>query len=415
MIKKILLTILVLFSISITAQEGTSSPYSFYGIGDIKFKGTVDTRAMGGVSVFPDSIHLNLQNPASYSALKYIAFTIGGNYNTTKFKTNAEQESARRSAVDYIALGIPIGKLGATFGLMPFSSVGYQISSAPNALVARQFKGSGGLNKAFVGFGYQINKYLSAGADVNFNFGSITTESVLFTPDVFYGTKELNNSSISGININTGFIYNRAVTKKVNLISSVIFTPQSALQSNNSRNIATVQFSQGVGFTPSDAGIDVNVENTTINLPRKVALAFGLNNNRKWGVGAEFINQQFSRYGNRFADITSGTFEDANRFAIGGFIIPKYNSFNSYFDRINYRLGMRTENTGLVINQKSIKDTAVTLGLGLPLTGYGSNINLTFEYGKRGTRAANLVEENYFNVLLSVSLSDRWFIKRKYD
>ena len=415
MIKNFLLGFLLFYSITNLAQEGTSSPYSFYGIGDIKFKGTVDTRAMGGVSVFPDSIHLNLQNPASYSTLKYIAFTIGGNYNTTRFKTNTEQENARRSAVDYIAIGIPIGRLGATFGLMPYSSVGYQINSISSPSVARQFTGNGGVNKAFIGFAYQISKNFSVGADINFNFGSIRTESVVFSNQVLYGTKERNNSSISGLNINTGVIYNRALNKKVNLFSSLIFTPESSLKTLNSRNISTVQFSEGAGFIPTDAGIDVAVANNNINLPSKIAAAFGLSENKKWGIGAEYTKQQFSSYSNRFVEITSGRFENANRYAIGGYIIPKYNSFSNYFERVNYRAGLRTENTGLIVNNKSITDTAITMGLGLPLGGILSNLNLTFEYGKRGTRAENLVEENYMNFLISVSLTDKWFVKRKYD
>ena len=415
MIKNFLLGFLLFYSITNLAQEGTSSPYSFYGIGDIKFKGTVDTRAMGGVSVFPDSIHLNLQNPASYSTLKYIAFTIGGNYNTTRFKTNTEQENARRSAVDYIAIGIPIGRLGATFGLMPYSSVGYQINSISSPSMARQFTGNGGVNKAFIGFAYQINKNFSVGADINFNFGSIRTESVVFSNQVLYGTKERNNSSISGLNINTGVIYNRPLNKKVNLFSSLIFTPESSLKTLNSRNISTVQFSEGAGFIPTDAGIDVAVANNNINLPSKIAAAFGLSENKKWGIGAEYTKQQFSSYSNRFVEITSGRFENANRYAIGGYIIPKYNSFSNYFERVNYRAGLRTENTGLIVNNKSITDTAITMGLGLPLGGILSNLNLTFEYGKRGTRAENLVEENYMNFLISVSLTDKWFVKRKYD
>ena len=69
MIKKILVIILAHVAITSYAQEGTSSPYSFYGIGIPKFKGTVENRSMGGLSVLADSIHLNLQNPASYGEL----------------------------------------------------------------------------------------------------------------------------------------------------------------------------------------------------------------------------------------------------------------------------------------------------------------------------------------------------------
>ena len=39
MIKKILLSSFLFFSLHSFAQEGTASPYSFYGVGEIKFKG----------------------------------------------------------------------------------------------------------------------------------------------------------------------------------------------------------------------------------------------------------------------------------------------------------------------------------------------------------------------------------------
>ena len=76
MIKKIIVSLCLLISFTALAQEGTSSAYSFYGIGDIRFKGTVDTRAIGGISVFPDSIHINLQNPAHFASLKFTTFGV---------------------------------------------------------------------------------------------------------------------------------------------------------------------------------------------------------------------------------------------------------------------------------------------------------------------------------------------------
>ena len=62
MIKKIIVIACLFLSLVSFAQEGTSSPYSFYGIGDIRFKGTVESRSMGGVAVEQDSIHINLEN-----------------------------------------------------------------------------------------------------------------------------------------------------------------------------------------------------------------------------------------------------------------------------------------------------------------------------------------------------------------
>jgi len=44
-----------------------------------------------------------------------------------------------------------------------------------------------------------------------------------------------------------------------------------------------------------------------------------------------------------------------------------------------------------------------------------SNLNLGFEYGKKGTTDNGLLEEKYVNFRLSLSLNDIWFKKRKID
>ena len=59
------------------SQSGTSSPYSFYGVGINTFKGSIDNRSMGGLSLYTDSIHLNLTNPASYSQLRRTNYSLG--------------------------------------------------------------------------------------------------------------------------------------------------------------------------------------------------------------------------------------------------------------------------------------------------------------------------------------------------
>jgi hypothetical protein len=69
----------------------------------------------------------------------------------------------------------------------------------------------------------------------------------------------------------------------------------------------------------------------------------------------------------------------------------------------------------MVIQNKSIEDFAVNFGLGLPMSGTFSNLNVGFEVGKRGTKYYNLIEENYINLSIGLSFSDRWFVKRKFN
>jgi hypothetical protein len=418
MIKKLILPAFLFFTLISFAQQGTSSPYSFYGIGDVKFKGTAENRAMGGLTIYSDSIHLNFQNPASYSNLKLTTFSLGGTYLTTDLSTNSQNEKARRTAVDYLAVGLPLGKFGVGFGLMPFSSVGYNIqsniaatSTSPEEI--KQFSGTGGINKVFFGIGYSLTKNLSLGVDYSYNFGKIQTYSFRFIDGIQFGSREKNLSDITGGTLNAGINFTTPINKKTNGFLSLTYSPDSKLNSTNSRNIATIQYSSS-GAEILVQPLEVDVADTTITLPSKLAIGFGVSESKKWMLGTEVTFQKSSNMGNRFNDINNVNYENATRISIGGFYIPNYNSFSKYYEKIIYRGGLRYENTGLIINSTSIKDYAVTAGLGLPLMGVFSNINVGLEYGQRGTTSANLVQENYTNISIGLSLNDKWFQKRRF-
>ncbi len=120
MLKRIILGLIVLITCSsdAIAKEGTTSPYSFYGIGALKFKGTAENRAMGGINVFSDSIHLNLQNPAGLADLEYITYTLGGSHKSVTQKTATDEQQQSTTSLDYVAVGIPMGKLVTRSGLI---------------------------------------------------------------------------------------------------------------------------------------------------------------------------------------------------------------------------------------------------------------------------------------------------------
>lgn len=413
MIKKFLLPLFLLFSLFSIAQQGTSSPYSFYGIGDVKFKGTAETRAMGGVSIFSDSIHLNLQNPASYSSLRYTTFTVAGTFTASKLTTRDEKENAQRTTVDYLALGVPLGKFGAAFGLVPYSSVGYRIHN-DDLTTKRKYTGEGGLNRAFLGLGYQFTPRFSIGADINYNFGKIETNSVKSITDIQFGTAENNVSEMSGLGFNIGAMYNRKINNKFDFFSGITFSPQTNMSTTNVRNIYTAVVSGDFDPSPVDYS-DPQTTKSNIKLPSKITMGAGIGQNKKWMFGTEVTLQESSKFGNRFNEGSNARFENSVKYSFGGYYIPNYSSFSNYFARMTYRGGFRYENTGLIVNNERIRDYAASGGLGFPLGGALSNLNITFELGRRGTAKALLIEENYMNFVISLSLNDRWFVKSRYN
>lgn len=420
MIKKIVAGFCLLFTTVVFSQENNASPYSYYGLGDQKFKGTVENRSMGGLSIVPDSIHINLQNPANYSSLLLTTFTVGAGNSSTDMKTATEKDKINRTSLDYLAVAIPFNKVGIAVGLMPYTSVGYKIedgeTDADNVNRYKRFDGSGGLNRVFAGGSYQITPNFSLGAEFAYNFGNIETASIVAIPEVQYATKETNDSHYEGASFSFGAAYKAKIKNKYTWSTGVTYTPGSTLQGDTSREISTITLTASGAETTIDM-LEVASYKEDVKLPSKFTIGTGFGRERKWFAGAEYTFQESNELGNRFDDVTNAAFESAYKISVGGYYIPNYTSFTSYFSRITYRAGIKYANTGLVINDEQIKDYGFSFGLGLPLGGYAgaSNVNIGAEIGKRGTTNAGLVQENYVNIFISLSFNDRWFVKRKYD
>lgn len=416
--KKLILVFLFISTTYVSAQEGTSSPYSFYGIGDVKFKGTNDLRQMGGMAVAGDSVHLNLLNPASYAKLRLTSFAVGGTGNFNNLSNSSSKEKAQRFSLDYLAVGLPMGKLGFSFGLMPYTNVGYRTRSevvTTENTKYNNYKGDGGINRAFIGAGYNVTKNLSIGAEYQYNFGDIATESIVFMPNIILGTREQNNSNIKGNSFNFGAFFTKDIGTKYFINSSLTYSPEAKYTSINSRNIVTVSVTSNGSFIEDVNPLVVDVNDSKLIVPKKYSFGTGFGEKNKWFIGAEYTFQENSNLGNRFDDIVNASFENSQKYTVGGFYIPKYNSFSKYLDRVTYRAGFRYENTGLVINNTPINDYGMNFGLGLPVGGRLTSMNVGFEFGKRGTTSNNLIQENYFNFTIGLSINDLWFIKRKYD
>ena len=433
MIKKLLLVLIALTAFNTKAQQGTTSPYSFYGIGSLKFKGTVENRSMGGLSIYTDSIHINLKNPAAYAGLNLasfggtnrpVKFTVGGSHNSLELKTDDSEEKTSTTTFDYLALAVPMGKFGFGIGLLPYTAVGYKLETYNEDDITNRYNGEGGLNKVFLSLGYQLTNDLSIGVDANYDFGNIQNSSIVFLYDndgnlVQYQSREENRSDLSGLNYNFGVSYKKMISPKLELVAGLTYAPEFNLSSINQRAFSTISINAFTGAETVQNTIDdtlsKNEEETDLTIPSKYSIGIGLGKPKTWFLGAEYSSQNTSTFSNEFLGSAGSVYEDGSTVSIGGFVIPNYKSLTSYWKRVVYRAGVKIEKTGLNINSESINEFGISFGVGLPVGSVFSNTNFGFEIGKRGTTSKNLVQENFVNFQLSLSLNDRWFERRKYD
>lgn len=420
MIRKILVGFMLILCAKGYAQEGSASPYSFFGIGELRFKGIVENQMMGGISVFSDSTVLNLKNPASLGTLKFTNYSAAVSYSSIKLETDSSNEKAEAYTFDYLALGFPVGdKVGVSFGIVPFTAVGYRLSSLDESgeqAVLDRFSGEGGVNRVFVSAGYDITKNISIGATANYDFGKIENRIVRFTDGVQLGTRQINRSRLSGLDFNLALNYKTKITDKLTARASLLYAPEAKLSSENERIFSTVTIIRGVEVPVETFNVDLNalgLNKTDLTIPEATTFGLGIGESKKWFVGAEYELKKTSNFENPFLSITNVEYENATRFSAGGFYIPQYNSFSSYWKRVVYRLGMRYEETGIRINNLPVNDFGMSFGVGLPVG--PSKLNLGVEVGQRGTTSAQRIKENYFNVNLSLSLLDKWFQKNKYQ
>lgn len=425
MVRRLVFAILIFAFCSTYAQDATVSPYSAFGIGDMRSVRTVENQMMGGLGMYGDSIHLHLNNPAALGMLGVTAFGVGGSHSELRVETFSDQQNTSVTNVDYLAIAFPIKmqRAGLTFGLKPFSSVGFDIENQTvnetGVPVNTLYTGEGGVNQVFLTFGFRLMPQLYLGATVNHYFGRLEYARSQVTEGVAFGTLDERISDVRGFDFNYGLIYTPKVTDKHTLFTSLRVHTQGNLTSENQQRIASF-----VPLTGRDIeSIDVNLDRdllrfTEIKIPTTYTVGLGYGEDKHWFVGAEYSMQQFSDFQNRFLEIEGSEYEDASSYALGGFYVPDYTSLDSYFSRVTYRAGVRLDNTGFVVNDKPLSNYGITFGMGLPLgrdvtgTSTFSNVNVGFELGRRGTTMNNLVRESYFKLSLGISFNSKWFLKR---
>ena len=417
-----LILLFVLSTSFVVSQTNTGSPYSLNELGEINFLGNVSNLSIGGIDSAIDSIEFNINNPSSLAKLKTTNYLIGTFYKSTGISNVNSTDNINTANINYIAVGIPTKIFGFGFGVLPYSSVGFNLQSTEeyntaNSINSRLFGAEGNINRAFVSIGLPLLKYLSLGASANYNFGKFNYEKFNLIENVNYGIFSNSSSEISGFTYN--FSSNLSIPLKndftLNLVYS--FYPEGDLDSYNIESLYTSNTSSITLESLGDfVDVDLNsrgLENTKLPVPKKSIYSLGLEKKNSWFIGFQYESKLSSNFENVFLDTQNVSYRDSNSLSIGGYIIPDSSSLISYWKRVKYRIGIKNEKKSIIVNNLPINHFSLNLGLGLPIAGL-SKANLGLEIGKVGDNDS-LVKENYFALRLGLSLNDVWFIKRKYN
>ncbi len=425
--KQLFLAAAVLF---VTAQSAAAqnnslnsfSPFSFYGIGDIRQPGTTAQRSMGGVGLaYRNPFVLNTQNPAAYSAMlrQTFIFSINGEGRSSYLQAQGKKTSHNGFNLQSVDVAFPLfNKVGMGISVSPFSSVGYQTSfveTDPELADTKQilytYWGEGDVALMKAGIGAEVFNGLSLGANLLYYHGNIDRYSnVVITPLLTTATTRsvtsVEDEFLSTVNFMAGLQYDMELTETNYLTLGATYEPAVNMSVRNRLQTTT-------------AGILYDtIDNTTLRYDIKMPARYGAGiyyMTPKWNIGLDYDRQDWK-------DAMDGSVEDGIRFSannnykFGVQFIPDPMDMRNALKRWTYRLGVRYGDFYVVRNGNRFDDKAVSIGVGIPLRyNSASSLNLGFEVGQRGSTSGGMVEETYFNVSVGVNMfGEGWFAKFRY-
>ena len=427
--KIVLLGIAVLTAISVLQAQTENSPYSRYGLGDQLPDNNIINRSMGGVSAaYYDFQSVNFINPASYAKLRVTTFDFGVEIDsrTLRAMDPPQKFSTASPIISYLQLGFPLskkGNWGMNMGLKPVTRINYKIERnerLPGIDSAHTlFQGNGGAYQVYAGTGFSI-KNLSVGVNVGYMFGSkqFSAERTFIpdsSADFYYPAAFQTQSNYGGLFTNAGIQYTIRFSKTNSSSLRLGAYGNMKREFKGSKDVLTETFSSTQrGNSTIDSIYKQGIAGKVIN-PASYGFGMMYNNAEKWMIGADFSTSQWSQY-SYFGEKDS--VQDSWKFHIGGQIIPNAYSAKSYWGRVAYRAGFSFGQDYI----KVINDLPVytfSFGAALPMrrgnyTYQSSVINTSLEFGRRGNNQ-NVIRESFFRLSLGFTLSDIWFIKKKYD
>lgn len=423
------ITVVWACSFSVRAQNITKSPYSIVGVGDVVYSGNTSTYSMGQTNqAIRNPFAINILNPASYSSTKTTNIEAGATYSLGTFTTNTSSASVNNAWIAYLNLAMPISVkkgIGVSFGLTPFSGLGYNIQSettlpgdtAPIPALYN-FVGRGGLSRFYLGYGMRLHRTTSLGLNANYLFGENTNTTQLLIPPGFrmFNTNEDKRTYINGWTYDIGLqihdTFTRVVKNELREYEWVLggtVTPLSNLNAEQSYLLRSLPIGS-TGGTRDTTYSETGILGTIVS---PLAFKAGISLARKdvWLLAADIRGTQWSDY-RSFGSTDS--LRNSLGGSIGGSYTPNFKGKN-FFSRIEYRAGIRYEQSNLSVDGIGVDILSFNAGLGLPMAKSKSKVNIGAEWMQRGTVANGLVQENYFRVYIGVSFADKWFYRYRYD
>jgi hypothetical protein len=404
--KYFILTCFSLFFATKTQAQNVSSPYSILGIGDIENNDYGRYSASGSAAVSrrePGSY--NFSNPASITAIPYktLNFDFGLRGRVSKFKL-IDADTLTAPTKDFVIKRVSIAfkvtsKTAFAFGLKPFSSANFQYIaqssvSDGNADYLKYTDGSGSINQVYFSIAKEIKRGLSVGATASWLFGSLQNSIEYYNP--YLGLDIIRNETnfYNSAGMQAGLQYYTNTDKKWKHTFGLTAAAYTKLKGEK-----TTDYEENGAIIKT-----LSVQKIQFEMPVSVTGGYSIANK-----GVSFhLQGDYHKWATKKLNYKNTYIKDAYGLHAGFEYSKKISKSNFTWELYHLALGVKMEQSYLVLNNNHLNDYAVTVGAGRNISRFIS-VNGGLEIGRRGSASFNQIQENYYQVNIGFTLKDIWF------
>ena len=437
MIRKIerifLLSVFLIISVYVSAQDGTYgaySPYSIYGIGDISQEGTAFNKSMGGVGLATRNRRfINYLNPAAVTARDSLSFMADfGLQQSNKVYSQGKLKSAHNTFNIYnFVMSFPIYRSSAFMvGITPFSDVGYDFSSIetdPNIIgqtgnISYDSYGTGSVYQVFAGAGVTFWKRLSLGAEAIYYFGNIDKVTNMDYSNSSY--RSVNSGSdlmVRGTTGKFGLQYEQKLGGDVSMIIGATYRLSTSLKGT----ALNYRYANQDSVTDTLKNESADLRKAGLRIADELGVGISFKGGENWSAEFNYLRSDWRNSG---FDSASGfsvksdteTFSSAvsQSFRAGFEIVPNRNDIRYYLRRCAYRAGVYYDQSYYKLNGNNVNSMGITLGVTLPVFRLYNGLTLGVDLGQRASTRNNMIRERYATFVVGFNIHDIWFQKVQY-
>ena len=413
-----------------SAQSGTNSPYSQYGWGALSDQTSGFNRGMNGIGIgLRDGRQVNFLNPASYSAMDSLMFLFdaGVSGHLTQMKEGDKQITRKNANFEYAVAGFRVARhLGVSFGIIPFSNVGYSyattlpIGSSTTSSYTNTYTGSGGLRQVYVGAGWEPFRGLSVGFNAAYVWGDYEKWVINSYSDTYINKlSKVYKADVNTYKLDFGLQYQARVAKDDYVTVGLTYALGHKMKADPTCIIYSTNSQTGISDTTR---FEINEK---LSLPHSFGAALAWNHGSRWKVGIDYTMQKWSSVSfpeYKIIDnqpqykLNTSYFDDRHKVNLGGEYCNDVNS-RSFMKRIRYRAGASYASSYFKVNGKDgPSEVSVSAGVGVPIVNNYNNrsiLNVSVQWVRNA--ASGLLTENTFRLNIGLTFNERWFQKWKFD